>query len=157
MDAELPGELILYFDGSAEPNPGLATYGWAIMIQSGEEIACGCGVSYDYGSNNQSEYCALGFALRWLSDQGWKGTLQIFGDSKLVINQLTQEWRCNKEHLRNLRKRCWELLEGIEYKATWVPREQNDRCDSLSRKAYEERTGKSYPERRKHGKAKDQD
>lgn len=150
----LPDCLAIYFDGSAEPsNPGgWATYGW--IIYAGEtEIQCGKGVAAPKGhknaTNNYAEWCALGFALRWLHDQGWKGRLEIYGDSNLVVNQLTEEWKCNAPHLKLLRKRCWELLEGIDYSTTWIPRERNARCDELAREAYVEASGETYPERDK--------
>jgi ribonuclease HI len=92
--------------------------------------------------------------LKWLVDQNWQGELEIYGDSKLIINQLTQEWACNKLHLQKLRQRCWDLLEklGNKYKATWIPREENSEADALTRESWESHTGRKFPERKKRRK-----
>ena len=72
------------------------------------------------------------------------------GDSMLVINQITGSWKCNKEHLQKARDRCKELITKItpqQFELEWVPREQNEEADALSRKAYEEATGQKFPVR----------
>ena len=155
--SDFPNELGLYFDGSCEPcNPGgVATYGW-IAEHGGEVLASGSGIVARGGpgsTNNVAEYSALGFGLRHLADRGWSGRLYIFGDSQLVVKQMGFVWACNKEHLQKLRARCLELLEkvcpGKSYTLTWIPREQNAAADALSRQAYEQGTGKKYPERKR--------
>lgn len=160
--------ITIWFDGACEPrNPGgVASCGWLIEID-GQEITSGCKVVAQgpTATNNLAEWSALGLALRWLLDnqdeipqlpeeiavdKGLRvASLTIHGDSQLVINQLNRSWACNKEHLRRLRDRCLELLEQIDldWHAEWIPREQNERADALSRKAYEQRTGKRFPER----------
>jgi ribonuclease HI len=152
-------KLTLKFDGSCEPrNPGgVATYGYvitapdgSIVKETGGLVCKGAGAT-----NNVAEYSALGFALRFLGDEQWLGSLDIFGDSQLVIKQLTGEWACNKEHLQRLRARCLELLDVVakgKWTATWIPREQNKRADKHSQEAYERETGLTYPERRKKTK-----
>jgi ribonuclease HI len=152
-NSNLPDTLTLFFDGSCEPkNPGgWGTCGWVLMNQ-GEVLASDSKVCSEPGprsTNNVAEYCALGFALNYLEKESWKGNLSIFGDSKLVVNQMTGEWVCNKEHLQKLRQRCRELLNIVakSWSIAWVPREHNERADALSRQAYEKATGKPYPER----------
>jgi len=158
--------ITLHVDGGCEPkNPGgVACSGWIMFDEHDKTLAKDAKVVADGGpkaTNNYAEYCALGFALRWLADQNWSGVLHVKGDSKLVISQVTEQWKCNKEHLKQLRARCWELLEqmGLERyphdewtalvkcevlttdkpAATfqWVPREQNECADSLAGEAYE--------------------
>ena len=148
-------ELTIFFDGSNEPkNPGgVATYGWVIK-EAGETSTTGQG-EFERGpesTNNRAEYAGLGFALRHILDT-MGGTavdkLHICGDSKLVIEQLSGRWKCNKDHLRKLRDRCLELLEqiGCKWDAAWIPREQNTEADALSQAAYVTATGKPYPQR----------
>jgi ribonuclease HI len=146
----LPDKLAIYFNGICEPvNPGgWATYGWFIMTQEGKEIQIGKGVAAtpcnENSTNNYAQWCALGFALCWLFDQHWKGNLQIYGNSKLVIEQLSNRWNCNSLKLVELRNRCWYLLEqmGNNFVSTWIPQEKNERCNVLSREALAEVTGK---------------
>ena len=147
--------IVVHFDGACEPrNPGgIATCGWTVheggkLIGSGFQEVC----RGDGATNNVAEYCALGFALKWLLETGLggKAVLDIRGDSQLVVEQLNGNWKCNKDHLRRLRDRCKALLQEImpaSWRATWIPREQNGEADALSRRAYEEATGKVFPER----------
>ena len=149
------GLLTIQFDGSCEPtNPGgVATAGWLILdgadvIASGSQfIRRGLGAT-----NNLAEWSALGFALRWLVEngQGKADELILQGDSKLVVEQIGGRWKCNVEHLQKLKARCLELLSQIapvSWKSEWIPREQNSAADALSQQAYVETTGKPYPQR----------
>lgn len=149
-------DITIYFDGACEPvNPGgIATAGWYIMDAQDNDIAQGHNVIKrgDGATNNVAEWCALGFALRWLLDNHKDNcrdkNLLIHGDSKLVCNQLMRTWNCNAPHLQKLMKRCWEILKQLDLKdwtAQWVPREQNQRADELSKLAYFECTGKQPP------------
>lgn len=158
MTATLPDSLVLYFDGACEPNPrGTATYGWLLTDDNGSELASGKGVAAPQGdpraTNNFAEYCALGFGLRHLQKSGWSGSLTVCGDSALVVNQLEGKWKCNADNLRTLLARCRKLLAAVggEYATAWVPREENARADALTRAAYEEATGRPFPERRPSG------
>jgi ribonuclease HI len=104
-------------------------------------------------TNNLAEWTALGLALRWLLDNpevASGNVLHIQGDSQLVIEQLNGTWNCNKPHLIRLRDRCREIIEQlavVAWRANWIPRLENQEADALSRRAYEEATGKSVPER----------
>jgi ribonuclease HI len=127
----------LYFDGACGPtNPGgVATYGWRLMAPDGEELASGTGEACrgPGATNNVAEWHGLWAGLRSLAAKGWRGRLQILGDSQLVLLQLNRLWRCHKERLRQYRDQCLALLEGIEWRAVWIPREQNAEADALSR------------------------
>lgn len=152
-----PKKLIVYFDGACEPrNPGgYGTWGWVLKdAATGETLETGQGCD-GFGTgrtNNRSEYLALGFALRHLNDSGWTGTLECRGDSQLVCYQIYGSWQCNKDHLRKLRDRCRQLLQELApgtHRIVWVPRDQNQEADQLSQLAYEQATGKRFPERRR--------
>ena len=108
--------LTIFFDGLCEPqNPGgVACCGWVIkgaagVIAEGADFICqGPGAT-----NNVAEYSGLGKALAFLVDNGWHGeTLAIFGDSKLVIEQVSGNWKINKPHLQKLVDRVRQLLEA---------------------------------------------
>lgn len=139
----------LAFDGSCEPkNPGgVACIGWLItnaeskqLLAQGHQVVA---AETPKATNNFAEYCALGYPLRWLKDQGWRGNLAVTGDSQLIVKQVNDEWRCNKEHLQELRKRIWKLLEELELNSSnfsleWVPRDLNEQADALGRIAYKQ-------------------
>lgn len=147
----------LHFDGACEPrNPGgVATGGWIIQREDRNLVVRGC-AEFARGpkaTNNFAEWCALGCGLRAMLDRidDFAGcVLKIYGDSQLVINQLNRDWACNKEHLQKLRQRCDAILQELRlpaWIAEWIPREQNEAADALSREAYEKSTGKKFPER----------
>ena len=61
--------------------------------------------------------------------------LKVYGDSKLVVCQLSKQWKINLPHLRELAKRAWEISEGMTVRYEWVPRAKNKRADELSNEA----------------------
>jgi ribonuclease HI len=156
---KFPTKLTIHFDGLCEPkNPGgIACYAW-IISHNGENLVHGKGVVADGGehaTNNYAEYCALGFALKYLVNNNWVGRLHIFGDSQLVVNQVAKRWICNSSHLIGLRDKCIEYLEAISpnFEITWIPREENEQADYLSWQAYDERRKEKQAKRKeKYGK-----
>lgn len=139
-------DLTLYFDGLCEPafeggprNPGgIACFGW-LLLEGGEVIEEGQGVEArgPNATNNVAEWAALEQGLRAASVRH-PDRLDIQGDSQLVINQLTGTWRMHAVHLQPYHRRCLVLLDrmGCQWQARWVPREQNEAADALSREAY---------------------
>ena len=137
----LPKKLDLYFDGSCGPNNpgGTAGYAWVLIDPESKEV-----LASDFGkvcegplaTNNVGEWGAVTNGLRHLRDQGWVGELSIRGDSQLVICQLVGKYKCRKETLIPYYKECMVLLADWQWDAYWIPREDNDQCDSLSKKAY---------------------
>lgn len=129
---------VIHFDGCCEPiNPGgTAAYGWTIHSEpDGLIVDSGSGVvgKGPGMTNNVAEWAALEAAVKAFVDAGLEGDLTIWGDSNLVINQLTGRWQCKKEHLAQARDRVLALLRGKEWKAAWIPREQNEEADALSK------------------------
>jgi ribonuclease HI len=108
-----------------------------------DELACedGCGigiilvsprgVTYSFSirlpapcSNNLAEYEAGAEAV------------EVFGDSKLVISQLTEEYRCKSESLFLLWMQCRELMTRFRYiNSYWISRSQNAEANDLAQKA----------------------
>ena len=133
-------KVALYFDGGCWPNPGgRAAYGWHIrdLAADGDPlIACGSGeVIGAVRSNNVAEWEGLLAGLRWLSSCLPELTsLVIRGDSRLVINTLTNRWRCKKPFLTALRAACREILDALacDWEAEWLPRQQNRLADTLA-------------------------
>jgi len=135
--------LIAYFDGLCEPvNPGgVATYGFVIYSEQGGMVESGCGVAAvgyrgDYATNNVAEYWGALKALKALSMMGAERPV-LRGDSKLVIKQLSGEWRVKSSKLKPLYVRAKELVDELGAVLEWVPRERNKEADRLSRKAFE--------------------
>lgn len=157
------------FDGACEPvNPGgVASWGFwidAIENRRRRKVNEGSGISAKgpKATNNVAEYdaCEKLFrsALEFVKGlDGRSCTLTVVGDSQLVVNQVLGSWRIRAPHLRPRVERIRKLLEELdELKCTvwlkWVPREKNDRADELSKRAYEEETGREAPKDNEHHK-----
>jgi ribonuclease HI len=62
--------------------------------------------------------------------------VEIFGDSKLVISQLIEEYRCKSESLLPLLEQCQELMAQFRYiNFYWIPRIQNSEANDLAQMA----------------------
>jgi ribonuclease HI len=134
--------IVIEFDGSCNPNPGgIASIGYKIYTLSDEGIfgndCLGFGLT-----NNIAEWQGLKASLvrvcelvRTREITGDK--VIIFGDSQLVIRQLTGQWRVKAEHLEQHKKDCLLLLEaiGLPWVAKWCARKYNTECDALAEQA----------------------
>ena len=146
--------ITINFDGLCYPkNPGgAAAYGYAVY-RDGKPIWRGFGgVGEGRGmTNNVAEYEGLKAAAQWLIDEGIDEKIVIKGDSELVIKQMKGQYRVSsatsKKYVPVIRK----MLEGKDVSFQWVPREENEEADGLSRMGYE-----SYLRHKRekgHGKA----
>lgn len=126
-----------YFDGASRSNPGDAGAGSLLIDDSGKVIwskAQYLGTK----TNNEAEYTAL---INLLTEARARNIreLEVYGDSKLVVSQVTHQWKIKMPHLFELATRVWELAQGMKISFAWVPREQNKLADALSNKAIDER------------------
>lgn len=153
-----------WFDGCCEPvNPGgSAAYGALIKINGVTVFSEGVHVcTGKEASNNVAEYSGMLSVLRWIErnvDEASKITIR--GDSKLVINQLGGKWGTNCANCGKKLQKCFcgNKTPGLYYpiyeqckalyavvirrhKITleWIPREQNEICDVLSKGVLKER------------------
>ncbi len=106
----------LVFDGGSRGNPG-AMYG-SFRVQGGR----GTGVlhsrlTFGRGTNNEAEYRALIAALQaLLAELETRGidpgevTLDVRGDSLLVLRQLAGVWKAREPRMRTLRDQAQALL-----------------------------------------------
>ena len=119
-----------YFDGASRGNPGTAGAGALLVNENGEviwETARFLGTK----TNNEAEYTALLLLLKAAKERDIK-TLNIYGDGKLVVSQVSKQWKINLPHLRALAQEAWSLMEGMSVTLEWIPREKNKLADALS-------------------------
>ena len=119
-----------YFDGASRGNPGTAGAGALLVNENGEviwETARFLGTK----TNNEAEYTALLLLPKAAKERDIK-TLNIYGDSKLVVSQVSKQWKINLPHLRALAQEAWSLMEGMSVTLEWIPREKNKLADALS-------------------------
>jgi ribonuclease HI len=133
--------LVLSFDGSCVRNPGgPGGWGWRLCHRSnGELVACDEGrlaASPDM-TNNVAEFLGLIEGLRHVAvNHRDASVLQVRGDSKLVVEIMSRNWRAKKPHLKQLAHEAGRWVSEIGWERVsfrWVPREQNAECDALSK------------------------
>ena len=129
--------LRLYTDGAARGNPGPAGLGAVIEDDQGLRLRGLCryiGVA----TNNKAEYLALIEGLRAVEE--WKpDRLEVFLDSKLVVEQVNGRWKIKHAELQPLARQVQALLRGFAaVSVTHVPREKNKGADALANKAIDE-------------------
>jgi ribonuclease HI len=135
--------ILAWFDGACEPvNPGgTASFGVVIKAEDGTVLLRDHGVvgRGKAMSNNVAEYAGVLRILKYLSSRP-PGRVIIHGDSNLVINQLHGRWRIKRGLYLSIAIETKELLAylrglGWQIGFRWIPREQNEQCDALSKKS----------------------
>jgi ribonuclease HI len=140
-----------WFDGVCEPrNPGgHAAWGAVVHVDGVEVYRKGgyCGVG-PMMSNNVAEYSACIAALTEAKKH--KGPIVVRGDSRLVICQLDRaaaaevgqpQWQVRGGLYKPFYLEAKKLYDSLCDRITmhWIPREENDICDVLSKKELHDR------------------
>lgn len=130
-----------WFDGSCEPiNPlGHASYGCLVkkngitVFSKSGYIGVGEGMS-----NNVAEYCGIIEVLKYLIKENLTESV-IYGDSKLVVQQLNRKWKARGGlYLPYFKEAIVLRLQLPRVEIKWIPRALNDEADYLSRQASRE-------------------
>lgn len=127
-----------YFDGASRGNPGDAGAG-AFLINDNNDVVWEVSRYLGRKTNNEAEYSALLLLLKAAGECGAR-KLDIYGDSRLVVCQVSRQWKINLPHLRSLANEAWKLMDGIDVRLNWIPREQNKRADALSNEAIDNKS-----------------
>jgi ribonuclease HI len=145
-DPELPRGVALpdaspaevHFDGACQTVRGRRIAGYGCTIDGGglrhEESGLAVPPDHPRATNNVAEYVGAIRALEWLAAIPFPGPVVVLGDSELVVRQMNGEYEVRAEHLRPYHERLRQLAERfprVEFR--WVPREQNQRADALSK------------------------
>ena len=93
-------------------------------------------------TNNEAEYHAVIEGLKAVSD--WKpDRLEVYLDSKLVVEQLNGSYRVKKPELKPLYEQAKQLLGGFDDPVVaHVDREHNKGADALANRAIDEHVKK---------------
>ena len=135
--AELPIEIAysglipwnLYFDGSSTKyGQGM---GIAIVSPKGTPTRVFCRIIRRC-THNRAEYEALILGLELAREQGIC-YLEIYGDSQLMIHQVTRKAKCNDETLAKCIQQVDELLTFFDvHKLQYIPRSSNWMANELA-------------------------
>lgn len=123
----------IYCDGASRSNPGEASIGVSVQKNNIE-------VDYLYrkigiASNNVAEYQALIEGLNYCILNSID-VVEIFLDSKLVVEQMNKNYKVKSDNLINLFNNAQKLTSQIRsVKLTHIRREKNKRADELANKA----------------------
>jgi len=124
-------EYSLYFDGCCKGNPGPAGAGF-VLYQGSREIVSKSEFIGDNETNNVAEYHALVIGLKKALSYGVR-RLTVYGDSLLVIKQVTGKYKVNSHNLKQYHDYAIELAKQFEtIRFEHVLREKNKRADELA-------------------------
>lgn len=140
MDSE---NIIVNVDGACEPvNPnGIAAYGFVVKEGNStihrERAAIGEGRGM---TNNVAEYTAAIKALEWIQENCKATTVKLRADSQLLVRQVNGEYAVKSQRIRPLHQKLSSAIKKLKASFTieWVPREENEAADSLSKQAITE-------------------
>ena len=129
--------LLLQFDGGSRGNPGLGGSGSVLFVKepTGEKKELWSKASFIGATgitNNLAEYYGLIEGLKQAVQLRVR-SLEIEGDSQLVINQLRGDYKIKSKNLISIYEKAMELLKEIPNAVfSHIPRSQNKRADELS-------------------------
>jgi ribonuclease HI len=110
-------DYVLVFDGGSKGNPGWGYGSYAITrVQDGSQRIERLDLGDEY-TNNEAEYDTLIAGLEDLirrieaaGEQPQAYSLEVWGDSTLVLNQVQGKWQAKDPRMRERRGRCLRLL-----------------------------------------------
>ncbi len=120
----------VFCDGASRSNPGEAAIG--VSIESEEREIFTISKAIGVASNNEAEYLALESALDYCVKNNYLN-LEVFLDSKLVVEQVNGNYKVKSNNLKPLRDKILEHIEKLEFiSINHVYRENNIRADELA-------------------------
>ncbi len=110
-------KLKIYTDWWSRWNPGSA---W-------------CWVYITDENNNEAEYLWVYYAIKRVVEL-WHKDIEIYADSKLVVEQMSWKWKIKAPNLAEIKKELDLIIKQNSLNVTyfWIPREQNKEADRLS-------------------------
>ena len=104
--------LKIYTDGASRGNPGPASYGFVFRFDDDGEVLKEKGF-LGKTTNNRAEYNAVIHALEKAEDFT-DNIVEVYSDSKLLVNQVSGRWRVKNQELRKLFKHVKDAEEAFE-------------------------------------------
>jgi len=112
-------DYVIVFDGGSEGNPGRGYGSYAILTRDRREVK-----RLTFGddmTNNEAEYATLLHALDDVQGRIERAshlpeefTVEVCGDSALVLKQISGEWRAKDERMRQLRDSARRALQRFK-------------------------------------------
>lgn len=121
----------IHFDGGTERK---CSVGFVVLNQGEVESRHGGLLPQGITTNNEAEWCALILAAEYANRQGWVGC-DFYGDSKLVVMQVRDEWKVKKPHLKKFHRLGRELVRSGQHRVHHHGRALNHLADQAGRDA----------------------
>ena len=136
-------DYIVHTDGSCWPNPGGPIgYGFTIKSDGGHWEHANRIDAAPSNTNNVAEFAALYEALAYAGSEiaiGPGDKFICYSDSQIMVNLMNDLYRPNpeKSYYQNY-SYCKDIVNefkknGASLEFHWIPREQNQECDDLSK------------------------
>lgn len=128
-------KVLVEADGGSRGNPGPAGYGAVVWSADRSRVLAESKSAIGRATNNVAEYRGLIAGLEAAAELG-AVDVDVFMDSKLLVEQMSGRWRVKHPDLAPLHRRAGELartFERITY--TWIPRADNSYADRLANEA----------------------
>ena len=123
----------VFCDGASRSNPGEAAIG--VSIQDNEKEIHTISEAIGIASNNVAEYKSLIFALEHSLKKNYLN-LEIFLDSKLVVEQINGNFKVKSDNLKKLNSDAINLISKFNLVIiSHIYREHNKRADQLANMA----------------------
>jgi ribonuclease HI len=125
-------DYVIVFDGGSEGNPGFGYGSYAVIARDGRQRVR----RLDFGddmTSNEAEYDTLIAVLEDVSERVEASgkrpadfTIEVRGDSNLVLRQVRGEWKAKNERMRHRRDIVRSLLSRFGgYRLVEQPREES--------------------------------
>lgn len=134
-------KFIIEADGGSRGNPGPAAYGCLIRNFETREIIFQEGKFIGTQTNNFAEYSGLIRALEKCFELDSDAEIQVFMDSKLVVEQMSGNWKIKHENMKALVNKAKSAFPQNNVTYNWIPREENLIADSLLNEALDQALG----------------
>jgi ribonuclease HI len=127
----------IYFDGGSRGNPGPAAGAAYSDWQGGQERV----FFLESATNNEAEYQGLLMGIAMAKELGLTH-VHFFGDSKLVVMQVSGEWQAKHPRMDELRQMVLQALRGIpRWQIAWVRRDANSEADRIANEEMDRQLG----------------
>ncbi|HEX6875636.1 MAG TPA: bifunctional RNase H/acid phosphatase [Nocardioidaceae bacterium] len=136
-----PTSVVIEADGGSRGNPGEAAYGAVLKDADSGRVIAERAEHIGIATNNVAEYRGLIAGLELYNEHAAEAELEVRMDSKLVIEQMSGNWKIKHPDMKPLAMAA-NRLAPLGTTWTWIPRERNKHADGLLNEALDKATGR---------------
>ncbi len=127
----------IYFDGGSRGNPGPAAGAAYADFEGGRERSCFIASA----TNNEAEYRGLLMGIE-LAKELKLSHVTFLGDSKLVVMQVSGQWKAKHKTMQQLKLEVLAALSSLpHWSIEWLRRESNSEADRVANETMDRHLG----------------